>query len=438
MANLRIYVRDYRAIAEADITLSDLTVLAGVNSSGKSTIASLFHSFVEIDRNKRYYAEIQSIIKNKLPRWVAATLNIFGSAETINTNVPEFVLEWRKNVLERKNEMNPNSTENVLKKIIEILDSDAFRKYVNLFPQCLESLNRYSEHQFKTAEELSNWYKILLASYQKTYNDITTGPLYHGLYSYGFAENNHFMLEEYGEDFHFRAYDGESLVFDSIEDRIQPHSLISPNKSFYFANPSVDFPKKDMPNGCVVLGRDYYKTEKTIQAKKMPDWRKILGEAVNGSLEEPGDKDNVTSEWGFRQKGVKGLIDFTKCAEGIRSIIGLDILDRYDLLDSDSLIIIDEPEVHLHPQWIVACAKMLISLVKDVKARVLIATHSPYMVQALSTLSPGSLSPSQCKFYLSKPVGDGVHYKYENLGLNIGPIFESFNVALEDIALYEG
>ena len=51
MAGLRLKLKNFRAIANADIELADLTVLSGVNASGKSTIARIFHNFVELNRN---------------------------------------------------------------------------------------------------------------------------------------------------------------------------------------------------------------------------------------------------------------------------------------------------------------------------------------------------------------------------------------------------
>lgn len=51
MVGLRLKLKNFRAIADADIELADLTVLTGVNASGKSTIARLFHNVIETNRS---------------------------------------------------------------------------------------------------------------------------------------------------------------------------------------------------------------------------------------------------------------------------------------------------------------------------------------------------------------------------------------------------
>ena len=115
----------------------------------------------------------------------------------------------------------------------------------------------------------------------------------------------------------------------------------------------------------------------------------------------------------------------------------LQLLDTLGLLDSSSLLIIDEPEVHLHPQWIVDCARALVNLVKTRRVRVLVTSHSPYLIQALHHFAGRELEKEHVCFYLAEPAeGRPFLYTYRNLGNRIGPIFKSFNVALDRIAFY--
>ncbi|MGF9772402.1 AAA family ATPase [Priestia aryabhattai] len=53
-------------------------------------------------------------------------------------------------------------------------------------------------------------------------------------------------------------------------------------------------------------------------------------------------------------------------------------LDEY--VKDNSIVLIDEPETHLHPKWIRGYIKTLIKLLGDRKCHVLIATHSPLIV----------------------------------------------------------
>ena len=44
MSDIKISVKDFRAIHSADIDLNGITVIAGVNGSGKSTLSRLLYT----------------------------------------------------------------------------------------------------------------------------------------------------------------------------------------------------------------------------------------------------------------------------------------------------------------------------------------------------------------------------------------------------------
>ena len=119
----------------------------------------------------------------------------------------------------------------------------------------------------------------------------------------------------------------------------------------------------------------------------------------------------------------------------MRSIAAILMLDKCGLLQSDSLLIIDEPEVHLHPQWVVEMAHVLVYLAKSRKVRVFVTTHSPDMVHALRDFAENDGLASNTRFYLAKEDGEQKgQFRYEDLGMNIGPIFTAFNKAKDKIA----
>ena len=55
MSDLKITVKDFRAIHSADIALNGITVIAGVNGSGKSTLSRLLYTiFDKVKTLSRY------------------------------------------------------------------------------------------------------------------------------------------------------------------------------------------------------------------------------------------------------------------------------------------------------------------------------------------------------------------------------------------------
>lgn len=103
-------------------------------------------------------------------------------------------------------------------------------------------------------------------------------------------------------------------------------------------------------------------------------------------------KDDVTSLMkGEFKKDKMGRFFFDKngqrisllnTATGIKYFGLLQVLSQNNWLNKDSILILDEPEVHLHPKWQLKMAEVIVNLVKN-DVKVLVNSHSPYMIEAL-------------------------------------------------------
>ena len=80
-------------------------------------------------------------------------------------------------------------------------------------------------------------------------------------------------------------------------------------------------------------------------------------------------------------------IDFIDVASGIKNVTVLKRLVANGILHKGSLLIIDEPEVNLHPDWQMKFAEILVMLRKVLHIQVLINTHSPYFMRAIECYS---------------------------------------------------
>ncbi len=99
------------------------------------------------------------------------------------------------------------------------------------------------------------------------------------------------------------------------------------------------------------------------------------------------------------------------------------------------MLIIDEPEAHLHPDWIFEYARILTLIYKTFGTKILIATHSPDMVSAMQTITEKEDVLSNTNFYIAKKNANG-KFDYKSLSGDTEVIFKSFNVALDKIEAY--
>ena len=97
-------------------------------------------------------------------------------------------------------------------------------------------------------------------------------------------------------------------------------------------------------------------------------------------------------------------------AAGIKYFGLLQRLAENSQLKPEHLLIIDEPENHLHPEWQLLLAELIVNLVEQHKVYVLINSHSPYLIEALKVYSDRSIK-DKTYFYFNKLTDEGVKVK---------------------------
>lgn len=75
-------------------------------------------------------------------------------------------------------------------------------------------------------------------------------------------------------------------------------------------------------------------------------------------------------------------IKLINTATGIKYFGILQTLSNNKHFYKNQILVLDEPEVHLHPKWQLKLAEIIVSLVKD-GVKILVNSHSPYMIEAL-------------------------------------------------------
>lgn len=106
---------------------------------------------------------------------------------------------------------------------------------------------------------------------------------------------------------------------------------------------------------------------------------------------------------------------------------------RKGKLNSNTLLIIDEPEVHLHPTWQVKYAEILVLLSKEFAIPIVLTSHSPYFIEALEAYSKKYNYESSTNFYFAKKNEDGLSSKIVDVTENISPILSSISEAFYTI-----
>jgi predicted ATP-binding protein involved in virulence len=93
-------------------------------------------------------------------------------------------------------------------------------------------------------------------------------------------------------------------------------------------------------------------------------------------------------------------------------------------INGSTFLIIDEPEAHLHPQWQIQMAELLVSLAEHTPVKILINTKSPYIIEAVRVYSQITGMEEETRFY--HVVETGVfESSLQDVSDDISPIYEA-------------
>ncbi len=161
------------------------------------------------------------------------------------------------------------------------------------------------------------------------------------------------------------------------------------------------------------------------ETAKIEDKRLLLNEIrdiIGGEFQKDDFGDFI-----FLKENKK--IPLINTATGIKQFGILQKLIENNYIHKKSVLILDEPEVHLHPKWQLKMAKLIVLLVKN-GVKVIVNSHSPYMIEALQRYA--ELEKVASNFYLAE---DGYIKQIE--GSNPKTIAKIFEKLSEPFDLFE-
>jgi len=102
-------------------------------------------------------------------------------------------------------------------------------------------------------------------------------------------------------------------------------------------------------------------------------------------------------------------------------------------INSKTLLILDEPEAHLHPEWQNKLAEIITLLVKILNVNIVITSHSSNFVLALQTYAMKHHLEDKTNFYLTNKNDDKYTVDYSKMNSNLNKIYYEFAKPFSEI-----
>lgn len=428
---MKLKLQNIGIIEEADINIDGITLIAGQNDSGKSTVGKVLYALIR---------------------------GVNGDEISHNWNKLQFVnrrIRDIDNLLSRTKSSNEKD---------EKIQSEFITNFSNKLRSRLRPISvLISSSDIKIYEAINNDLKDIYSLYSSFSNESTVKQLetfindYENRISISFdsQEALHYRLESFlkdgfGNQIKNKFNEGKSFI--SIEDSEQKKISFDEHltfkgfdsaSNFYynevlliespFALEKINFVRFNNDS----QDKNEHLNNKIFQPKKEQDifsdtsktiekFNKIISEIIRGEF-----AFNSEDELIYKKQGIE--FDLSNVATGIKSFGIIQMLLENDSLNSNSLLILDEPEVHLHPTWQVKYAEILVKLSKEFAIPIVLTSHSPYFIEALERYSKKYKYEKSTNFYFAEKSDNGLSSKIIDVTNNITPILSSISDAFYTI-----
>ena len=411
-----IEINNIGKINSAKIKINGLTLIAGINDTGKSTAGKILFSIIKatsrykqdlkegkeyniIDKLEQLYnnlrrrISITDIIRQEfIPKNFIEHINnyvVLDSFDGLMVDEIEKLFDFKKTLL-IENISNPEN----LKGYIKILDEIKLLLFSkeNKQEQVKNALNRALFSEFISDITPKGSTKKSQIKYFIGNENLLDVEL----------EKNKITKLDFKEDLSFK-----DVVFVETPLLIQMYDLIKFSDTMFDDNeddirfrnrPKVSLHIKDLINK--IENAKYFSEIFYENDFDSIDILKNISNIINGGFAF----DNESRDLIFTSKNGKSKnfqIKSVNTASGIKSFGIIQLLLQANILNDRSLLIIDEPENHLHPEWQIKYAEMIIELVRN-EIPVIITSHSPYMIQALKYFSEKNQLEEKTNYYFAE------------------------------------
>lgn len=382
---MRITIDNIGKIKHADIDISSVTVICGTNGTGKSTIAkSLFSSFNSLSNTS---SKVEKEYNNSLASLACNKVSPFDKSK-----------EFAEKVI-----VNKSNNKKVYDLASEYINNNEdYDSFINGY---LEIMDIKSD---KISEKLIN--RVFSSEFNNQINNIYSDD--NGIIKLHVKDNtSEFVINNNSVEIkNLAELSSEAIYIDDfkcIENVQNEHYTYK-----YVNNEKMQLFKKILLENRAGLDHESHLCSKLENLTE----NSVINEIINNNRfkkifdkifeNSPGKIIiNKDSKYAYHLDGSDKSLDMKNVAEGMKNFLLMKLLIENSTLLENSVLILDEPEMHLHPEWQLLFAELIVLINKYLNTHILINTHSPYFLNAVEVYT-NKYSIVEPKYYLAKIDGN--------------------------------
>ncbi|MCI8869921.1 MAG: ATP-binding protein [Lawsonibacter sp.] len=393
---MKLTIENFAKIRQAKIDVDGITVIAGENNTGKSTVGKVLYALFNTTSNFEDRVLEQRLQETE--RICSTTLREFALHNATRTSNTRFFLIQRKVRRYVKAQVEGEgafSPEHLRDFCVKVLQTDLPEMY-----QAHELAETLTEKITAVWDIPTERIRHRLITQQ--FNEIFSGqpsPLRDGetesvltlvikekALTVRLRESACVDFQaEYGLT-HQALLIANPFLVDSLgAGSYFPRGLYQPDR--YLINRLTDAENEDWDS----------LLDSMIAEDKMEEINQILRQAVDGDI--VSDQDN---SYALTESGLSAPVALSNLSTGVKAFVMLKMLLERGVIREKDVVVFDEPEIHLHPQWQMTYAELIVLLQKYFDLSIVVTTHSPYFLDAINLYSIKHKISSKVNYYLSR------------------------------------
>ncbi len=411
---MRLILENVGKVQEADIKLDGITLIAGENNTGKSTVGKMlfciFESFYKIER--QISQERINTIGRHIANFYHETFNRAGRKYSVHDLAAEFVHNKEQYVGDSR--IIRKAIENFFENREINFDAIAYQDTLEQLADKIYSVLFIEDTEIRRAilqRTLDSEFgmKIGFLNNESNYSKIQL-EIRNSKIEFEVINNENINIIQDMSLNKEIIYIDDPFVLDDLQDLL-------PYRSAYGLNHRDSLLDKIVR---VKDTRDFGALDEILVNKKLERIVETMNGICDGDLTVSEDGGNYS----YRTSELNGTLEMSNLSTGIKSFIILKTLLRNGSINDNGVVILDEPEIHLHPEWQLKFAEVIVLIQKEFGVNILLNTHSPYFLNAIEVYVKKYGIEKKCKFYLTddnegrtniKDVTDQTELIYEKL-----------------------
>ena len=114
-----------------------------------------------------------------------------------------------------------------------------------------------------------------------------------------------------------------------------------------------------------------------------------------------GDFIFQIGQWDLKTRQINEPFNLENLSAGVKSFVLIRLLLEKAILKEKDVLILDEPEIHLLPEWQLLYAEIVVLLQKEFDLSIVVTTHSMNFLEAIDYYSKKYKMSDKCHYYLA-------------------------------------